>query len=543
MMQRHTIATLCIPCLMLLSVSLSAQQLGDVNARSLILNDGGVAGGTKNTVTLIPPNAATLATDYTLVLPSTLATAGYFLRASTVVGTTITLDWSAASSTSPYEEATAFQKNIRRITSLVNGTQVTPGFLATDLQAGHTAAGQTASANYSIIAGGSENTNSGQNSGILSGNQNSVASNESSISGGQSNTIGGSALRSFIGGGGTNSITTNYSVIAGGQNNAVSGGQYIFIGGGNQNSVTVNNSSVVGGNSNSVTGGQYGFIGGGSGNTVSVNNSSVVGGLTNSVSGGQYSAILGGNNNSVNGNSSAILGGSTNVISGGPQYSAILGGQNLTVTASQTLGFNSGAAMTIATASTVVFANNNVWLANNGGSSSELRWYEQNGTTGAFPPAGTNYVAMKAGSAMANDNTYTLPTSIGSSGQVLRIATSPAPTTTTAQLDWVTINTPTVVTQAIVADNTLVTIASTTSFLRLDGNAAPANRTVTLANGTLDGQFVVIRGVAFGANGVELQDAGNLRLSGDVQLNNTDTITLIWDATSNVWLEVARRNN
>jgi hypothetical protein len=107
----------------------------------------------------------------------------------------------------------------------------------------------------------------------------------------------------------------------------------------------------------------------------------------------------------------------------------------------------------------------------------------------------------------------------------------------------VTIPTPTVVTQAIVADNTAVGVASNTTFLRLDGNAVPANRTVTLNNGTSDGQLLVIRGVAFGANGVELLDAGNLRLTGDSQLNNNDTIILIWDATSAVWIEVARRNN
>jgi len=460
---------------------LHAQQLGDLFGRSLLLNDGGLAGTTKNTVTLIPPVAATLATDYTLVLPSALPTTGNLLRAASIVGTTITLDWNTASTSSPYEEASGV-RNIRRITSLVIGVQATPGATATDLQARHTAVGQTATGNFSIIAGGSENTNAGNNAGILSGNANNVGSDEAVIAGGQSNTIGGSAQRAFIGAGANNSV--------------------------------------------------------------SVNNASIVGGLTNTISGGQYGAILGGDNNTVTGNSSAILGGTTNSVSGG-QYSSIVGGQLLTISGSQTLGFNSGSAMTIATSNAVVFGSNNMWLANNNGTSSELRFYEANGTTGAFPPATTNYVAFKASqsAAMTNDNTYTLPVSVGSSGQVLRIASSPAPTATTAQLDWVTVTAPSVVTQAIAADNTLVTIASSTSFLRLEGNGVPANRTVTLSNGTSDGQFLVIRGVAFGANGIELQDAGNLRLSGDVQLNNTDTITLIWDATSNVWVEVARRNN
>lgn len=497
-MMLPTIRHLFIASVLLVGVAITsrAQQLGDLFGRSILLNDGGLAGTTKNTVTLIPPVAATLTTDYTLVLPSALPTSGNLLRAVSIVGTTITLDWNAASNASPYEEASGLQ-NIRRITSLVVGVQATPGATATDLQARHTAVGQTATGAYSIIAGGSENTNSGSNAGILSGNANSVGSSESVIAGGQSNTIGGSAQRAFIGGGANNGVNGNFSTVVGGQTNAISSGQ-------------------------------YGFIGGGNGNSVSVNNASIVGGVTNTISGGQYGAILGGESNTVTGNSSAIL-----------------GGQLLTVSGSLTLGFNSGSAMSIATSNVVVFGSNNVWLANNNGNSSEMRFYEANGTTGAFPPAATNYVAFKASqsASMSNDNTYTLPTSIGSAGQVLRVASSPAPTATTAQLDWVTVNTPAVVTQAIVADNTLVTVAATTSFLRLDGNGVPANRTVTLSNGTSDGQFLVIRGFAFGANGIELQDAGNLRLSGDVQLNNTDTITLIWDATSTVWIEVARRNN
>ncbi|MBS1561313.1 MAG: hypothetical protein JSS89_06885 [Bacteroidetes bacterium] len=532
----------CTIAFLTVIVPITAQQTGDLFGRSLLLNDGGIAGSTKNTITLIPPNATTLTTDYSLILPSAVPTVGNFLRAGSVAGTVITLDWNAVSTaTSPYEEATAFQRNIRRITSLVNGTQVTPGFLATDLQAGHTAAGQTATANYSIIAGGSENTNSGQNAGILSGNLNNVASNESAIGGGVSNTISSSGFRSFIGAGSSNTVSVNFSAVVGGQNNSVSGGINEFIGGGQGNSVTVNYSSIGGGQSNSITGGQFLFIGGGSSNSASINNAVVGGGANNAVTGGQYGAILGGFGNTVTGNSAAILGGSSNSVSG--QFSAIIGGQNLTLSGAQSLGFSTGSAMTVSTSGVFVVGNANLWLANNSSTASELRFFESQASTGAFPAAGTNYVAFKAGSSMTNDNTYTLPTTIGSAGQVLRIASSPAPTATTAQLDWVTISTPTVVTQAIVADNTLVTVAATTSFLRLDGNGIPANRTVTLANGSSDGQLLVIRGVAFGANGIELQDAGNLRLSGDVQLNNNDTITLIWDATSVVWIEVARRNN
>jgi hypothetical protein len=49
-----------------------------------------------------------------------------------------------------------------------------------------------------------------------------------------------------------------------------------------------------------------------------------------------------------------------------------------------------------------------MWLANNNSTASQLRFYEPNGLTGAFPPAGINYTAFRAG-AQGADITYTLP--------------------------------------------------------------------------------------------------------------------------------------
>jgi len=157
---------------------------------------------------------------------------------------------------------------------------------------------------------------------------------------------------------------------------------------------------------------------------------------------------------------------------------------------------------------------------------------------------GNNFASFKAASSMVDDMTYTLPATIGTTAQVLRIASLPLPTATTATLEWAPVFvTPGVVTVDIIIDDQNVVVAASTTFLRLVGDALPAARTVLLANGVTNGQHLVIRCVAAGANGVQFLDAGNLALSGNFNLNNSDTITLIWDAATNEWLEVARRNN
>ncbi|MBS1561314.1 MAG: hypothetical protein JSS89_06890 [Bacteroidetes bacterium] len=536
--------TLACTILLVGSVVVHSQQLGDLFGRSLLLTDGGLAGTTKNRITVVPSGAATLATDYTLIFPSTVAPASSFLSVSSITGTQITLGWtSLPTATSPYEEATSGVFNIRRITSLISGTQVTPGTYATDLQSAHSAASQTASANYSVIAGGRNNTNSGLNAGILSGDGTTVSAANAAMLGGVSNTIGASGSQSFIGSGGTITVNAPLSAVVCGQSHSITGSGLSFIGGGANNSISGSTNVIFGGQNNSVNSGRFSVIGGGSVNAISVDSSVILGGLSNTISAGPLSSIVGGNVNTISGSGSnaGILGGESNSITGARSF--VIGGRNTTITGSDVAAYNGGSAITIAASSAVVLSNVHVMLANNTSTPSQARFFEPQATSGAFPDVSTNYVGVVAPASLSNDNTYTLPSSIGSAGQALRVAPAPAPTATTGTLGWVSITTPTVVTQLVVADNTAVTVSGTTSFLRLDGNGVPATRTVTLANGTSDGQLMVIRGVAFGANGVELQDAGNLRLSGDSQLNNNDTLCLIWDATSAVWVEVSRTNN
>ncbi len=49
---------------------------------------------------------------------------------------------------------------------------------------------------------------------------------------------------------------------------------------------------------------------------------------------------------------------------------------------------------------------------------------------------GSNYTAVKSPASLTNNNTYTLPSTIGTAGQVLKISASPAPSATEASLFW-----------------------------------------------------------------------------------------------------------
>ena len=74
--------------------------------------------------------------------------------------------------------------------------------------------------------------------------------------------------------------------------------------------------------------------------------------------------------------------------------------------------------MTISAPKVAVFGNADLWLANNDSAASQLRFYESNSDTGAFP-AGTNYTSFEAGD-QSEDINYTLPTSApASNGQLL----------------------------------------------------------------------------------------------------------------------------
>ena len=169
-----------------------------------------------------------------------------------------------------------------------------------------------------------------------------------------------------------------------------------------------------------IASGTTSVIGGGGGNTASGTYSTIAGGLGNTASQG-YATIGGGSANTANGAYSTVGGGVNNTVSGGS--SVIPGGSGLTLSGTGSFGFlsnNAGTnAMSVSENNVAVFANTNLWLANNDANPSELRFYEANTvTSGAFPPAALNYTAFKAQPQTANI-VYTLPADDGNAGQVL----------------------------------------------------------------------------------------------------------------------------
>ncbi|MFD2520345.1 hypothetical protein, partial [Emticicia soli] len=68
-------------------------------------------------------------------------------------------------------------------------------------------------------------------------------------------------------------------------------------------------------------------------------------------------------------------------------------------------------------------------ITNDNNSANEIRLKEASSS-------GANHVALKAPATLANDNTYTLPATVGNAGDVLSISASPSPGSTSATLEW-----------------------------------------------------------------------------------------------------------
>lgn len=236
----------------------------------------------------------------------------------------------------------------------------------------------TASGQYSVVAGGNHNMASPLPwASIIGGLNNTASGVYSTIGGGRNNNasgdgsfIGGggysdnpyppgifgntaSGISSVVGGGYLNTAASKFTFIGGGESN-ITTGNYAAIGGGLNNEA--NFASVIGGGINNTASGYGSFVGGGgadgvanAGNTVSGNASAVVGGMNNSVSedfsiiggghtntivgtlgAGNYAVIGGGEENTITGSHSTIGGGKNNQIPNSQQYTTISGGSDNT---------------------------------------------------------------------------------------------------------------------------------------------------------------------------------------------------------------------
>ena len=267
-----------------------------------------------------------------------------------------------------------------------------------------------ASGDYSTVSGGKGNRASGEYSTVGGGYTNSARGLLSTVAGGDGSEA--NATYATVSGGHSNGATGVASTISGGQSNYAED-SYATIGGGHLNIAGNADATVGGGFDNSV----YGISA-----TISGGESNTVFGARATISGGQF--------NAANGEYSTISGGRSNQVSG--RNSAILGGANLKLLGSGSVGFLADSAivlpMTVAEKNTALFGNADLWLANNDGTPSELRFYESNATTGSFPGT-TNYTSFVAGNQTANI-AYTLPlTPPASDGVVLT-------STTTGEMGW-----------------------------------------------------------------------------------------------------------
>ena len=245
--------------------------------------------------------------------------------------------------------------------------------------------GPNATANFSFIGGGRNNSIDALNSVIVGGgdgsNSNTIGTlaDFSFIGGGSANTIDGSSdntnknIYSFIGGGYHNQIHndplnlsgetahSSYATVVGGQNNEASeeasfvgggenniaGEEFSTIAGGQSNEIHTYHSAIVGGKGNINNGGgilpdghvqgEFSFMGGGLGNTTAGQKSVICGGWNN-VCGGEFAFIGGGGGadlnhgpshldfNEAEGFYAALAGGRANHANG--SYAAIAGGDS-----------------------------------------------------------------------------------------------------------------------------------------------------------------------------------------------------------------------
>ncbi|MCC7438311.1 MAG: hypothetical protein IT211_07400 [Armatimonadetes bacterium] len=210
--------------------------------------------------------------------------------------------------------------------------------------------------------------------------------------------------------------TTSPNIIGGFNGNTVSGSSgSVISGGGSNGAATIN----------SVSTSNFGVIVGGTGNRVVGSTNVIIGaGLNDTITTSNYSVIGGGNDNSIAGSNGSVIPGGNYLKIGSNSF-----GFNGSSTATQTDLSSTGANFT----SVAYFGNANVLIGNVDGTAREVQFYEPNS---AFNyPAATNYTAFKA-QAQSNNITYTLPATNGTAGQVLRVASTPAPTATAATLEW-----------------------------------------------------------------------------------------------------------
>ena len=175
----------------------------------------------------------------------------------------------------------------------------------------------TASANYSNVAGGNFNTASGGKSNVAGGTANSASGYFSNIAGGRNNTA--SSYIANVAGGYVNTASGYGSNIGGGAFNTACGDRS-NIAGGFCNIADGGFSNIAGGFCN-ISSGYESNVAGGICNTASGDRSNVAGGRANTAS-GCYSSVLGGKFNNTNSQCNTFILGS-NITASQPNFTYV----------------------------------------------------------------------------------------------------------------------------------------------------------------------------------------------------------------------------
>ena len=352
--------------------------------------------------------ASSLGVDGVFNLPTTDGTSGQVLStdgAGNVTWTTI----SSGEFSGNFEDLTNIPADLDTdATDDFSGSFADLTNVPADLADGDDGIARIGSGGYtSTIAGGTGNIASSTFASISGGGNNTASGNRSSVGGGYNNKAAG--MISTVGGGFGNYVKVNGGTISGGTSNyidgihgTISGGYqndaratYAAVGGGRSNIAEGQASSIMGGRANTASG-SFTFIGSGRYNIASDSYAIVAGGHSNQAS-GQWATIGGGVSNTASGNRSTIPGG--NGLKAESFSETALGLFNTTVVPEATDSF-------VATDRLLVVGNgtdiNNL---------SNALVMLKNGNTDINGTLLANSLGV--------DGAFTLPTSDGTSGQVL----------------------------------------------------------------------------------------------------------------------------
>lgn len=96
-------------------------------------------------------------------------------------------------------------------------------------------------------------------------------------------------------------------------------------------------------------------------------------------------------------------------------------------------------------------------------------------------------------------------------------------------------------TDTTIADAATLTPTHPIHRIQGSGGAVTLDATAAIADGSIDGQLLILQGVS-DTNTVTIEDAANTKMNGQAFLNDGASITFIWDSTNSLWREQTRNN-